>query len=247
MDHSSVYDLAVILTCERTDSNEHFVEMTSLNLKTWVSDLKLASRVPETPFGHAHIRLHFDLIDDSQIAVIPGYLLVTLAAMHGEHRLAFSPFAWSIALWEPNDSTEPPSARQIYLPAAKPPTADQGPRESAAPRTLQNMDPYLAQRRSSSVQLRMRSYTQYWGVLASSGSLLPIQIQPTGMTLSGYTLGYCAEYDNRLRVFPPDTSDKESALRQIVEFPGRAPFVYLSAFSGALTYSTDKELVVYYD
>jgi hypothetical protein len=57
----------------------------------------------------SRIVVSVDNIENSQIAVIPDYLIVTLATMwHGEHRLAFSPFA-SIAFWEPNDSVVPPS------------------------------------------------------------------------------------------------------------------------------------------
>jgi hypothetical protein len=64
------------------------------------------------------------------------------------------------------------------------------------------------------------------------------------MALSGHTLGYCSDYDG-LRIFPPVPTD---ACPHAVEFARRAHFVYLSSFSGALTYSTDKELVVvYYD
>ncbi|KAJ7887593.1 hypothetical protein B0H14DRAFT_3721321 [Mycena olivaceomarginata] len=142
MDHTSVIgfevemvecELAVIGTCQRIDPGKLFVEITTVNFTTGVSDLELVSRVPEEPFdfdsvhiecvvcGHTvavYLRLRSRVllinwrtssrilisaknIENSQIGVIPDYLVVTLVATHGEHRLAFSPFA-SIAFWEPN-------------------------------------------------------------------------------------------------------------------------------------------------
>jgi hypothetical protein len=64
------------------------------------------------------------------------------------------------------------------------------------------------------------------------------------MSLSGHTYGYCAGYakDGIIAPFPVS---KGSAQRQIVDF---GFYAQLTSFSGALTYSTDKELVIlYYD
>ncbi|KAJ7368904.1 hypothetical protein DFH08DRAFT_35664 [Mycena albidolilacea] len=304
MDHTSVIDfevemaeceIAVIGTCQRTDPGEQFVEITTVNFTTGVSDLELVSRVPEEPFDFgfecavcgdivavylrlrsrvllinwrtsSRILISAESIENSQIAVIPDYLVVTLDATHGKHRLTFSPFA-SIAFWEPNDHVEPPST---HIPIADLPfysVLDE-------PLSLGSQPPCRSQGLKRSIWVhenplqrgRFKIWLHTWfdGVPALcsfecvkhnagvswrplSTTPMPIQIYPRGMSLSGHTLGYCRGY-NGLRIVPPDPTDKESARRQIVEFTGRAPFVYLSSFSGALTYSTDKELVVvYYD
>ncbi|KAJ7859962.1 hypothetical protein B0H14DRAFT_3135026 [Mycena olivaceomarginata] len=59
MDHTLVHDfevdmiqndIAIILTCQRTEPQpKRFVEITSLDLKTGVSDLELVSRLPDYP------------------------------------------------------------------------------------------------------------------------------------------------------------------------------------------------------
>ncbi|KAJ7887586.1 hypothetical protein B0H14DRAFT_3856294 [Mycena olivaceomarginata] len=292
-------DLAVILTCQRTEPDKLFVEISTLDLKAGVSNLELVSRLPEEPFDFdfvdidcvvcgdivavylrhrirvllinwrtsSRIMTSAKNIENSQIAVIPDYLIVTLAATHGEHRLAFSPFA-SIAFWEPNDSVEPPSthislADLPFYSALDEPLSLGG----QPPCTPHNLQRSIWVHESPLERGRFKIWLRTWfdgaPALCSfecgkhnagvswrplSTTPMPIQIYPRGMSLSGHTLGYCRGY-NGLRIFPPDPTDKESARRQIVEFAGRrAPFVYLSSFSGALTYSTDKELVVvYYD
>jgi hypothetical protein len=83
-----------------------------------------------------------------------------------------------------------------------------------------------------------------WRFLSST--VMPAQIYPTTMSLSGHTLGRCRGYD-KIGIFPPLFVAKDSAQRQIVDFGGSF-FVHMSSFSGALTYSTKTELVIlYYD
>jgi hypothetical protein len=92
--------------------------------------------------------------------------------------------------------------------------------------------------------------TQCWGVLVFSldhSATHSDEAHRDGIfwANSGHTLGYCSDYEG-LPIFPPVPTDQESACRQIVQFA--PPFVHLSSFSRALTYSTDKDLVVvYYD
>ncbi|KAJ7887570.1 hypothetical protein B0H14DRAFT_1236343 [Mycena olivaceomarginata] len=66
MDHTLVIDfeaeviendIATILTCQRTDPRQHFVEITTLDLKTGISDLELVSRLPEYRYDPAHVGL----------------------------------------------------------------------------------------------------------------------------------------------------------------------------------------------
>ncbi|KAJ7859949.1 hypothetical protein B0H14DRAFT_3446338 [Mycena olivaceomarginata] len=147
MDHTLVHDfevdmleddVAIILTCQRTEPQpKHFVEVTSLNLQTGVSDLELVSRLPERPLNFVYVdcvvcgdvvAVHLRpenqvlLINwrtssrvvvsgyKSETALVPGHLVVlTRTGTRGEHRVALSPFA-SFACWEPNDSVEQPSA-----------------------------------------------------------------------------------------------------------------------------------------
>ncbi|KAJ7790997.1 hypothetical protein B0H14DRAFT_3568226 [Mycena olivaceomarginata] len=108
-------DLAVILTCQFINSSELFVEISTVDLKTGVSNLELVSRVPEDfdfYFPHrrvdsvvcgdivavqpqhrtrvllinwrtsSRVLVSVDNIAKSRIAVIPDYLVVTLAAAH---------------------------------------------------------------------------------------------------------------------------------------------------------------------
>ncbi|KAJ7368894.1 hypothetical protein DFH08DRAFT_796723 [Mycena albidolilacea] len=115
MDHTSVHgfevdmmggDIAIILTCQRTDPHQHFVEITTLDLKTRISDLELVSRLPEccddfvyvncVVCGDAvavHLRLENQVVlinwrtssrvvvamlsvDECRITLVPGHLLV---------------------------------------------------------------------------------------------------------------------------------------------------------------------------
>ncbi|KAJ7368911.1 hypothetical protein DFH08DRAFT_35860 [Mycena albidolilacea] len=148
MDHTLVHnfevdmledDVAIISTCQLTGPQpKPFVEITSLNLQTGVSDLELVSRLPELPEHDfrfvdcvvcgdvvaVHLRPENQVLlinwrtssrvvvsgYKSETALVPGYLVVlTRTGTRGEHRVALSPFA-SFACWEPNDSVEQPSA-----------------------------------------------------------------------------------------------------------------------------------------
>jgi hypothetical protein len=83
-----------------------------------------------------------------------------------------------------------------------------------------------------------------WRFLSST--VMPAWMYPTTMSLSGHTLGRCRGYD-KIGIFPPLSVAKDSARRQIVDFGGSL-FVHMSSFSGALTYSTETDLVIlYYD
>ncbi|KAJ7887596.1 hypothetical protein B0H14DRAFT_1237307 [Mycena olivaceomarginata] len=274
-----------------------FVEITTVNFTTGVSDLELVSRAPETSFDFARIdcavcgeivavylswtqvlfinwRTRSRILvstskESSQMAVIPGYLILMMAAPRGEHRLAFSPFA-SFRFWEPNSSLEAPST---HVPVAKLPFFS----AIGKPISLTSQPPgrkveNLLLRRSIWVhesplqQGRYKIWLHTWFNVAPalcsfecvkrdaglswrflSTTHMPMHIYPKRMSLSGHTLGYCRGHRG-LRIIPPVPTNKESACRELVEFPGRAPFIHLSSFSGNLTYSTDKEVVVvYYD
>ena len=76
---------------------------------------------------------------------------------------------------------------------------------------------------------------------------MPVNLRPDSISFSGHTLGWRHDY-NGLEIYPPVPAEKDSIRRQTVEFSGRGTEVHLSSFSGALTQSTDEELVVvYYD
>jgi hypothetical protein len=267
-----------------------FVEITTLNLKTGISELELVSRLPEcrddfvdcVVCGDAvavYFRLKNQVVlinwrtssrvvvamlsaDECRIALVPGHLLaITRIGTRGENRVALSPFA-SFECWEPNDSVEQPSTPVVpvadlpFLPhtlslTCEPPRTywlrsiwvyespfERG-RFTVWLHSLVNGEPALL-----SFEFVKHDSGVSWRFLSST--VMPTEIYPTTMSLSGHSLGSCRGYFND-GIFAPFSVSKGSARRQIVDFGG-SPFVHLSSFSGALTYSTMTEIVVlYYD
>ncbi|KAF7352319.1 hypothetical protein MVEN_01195600 [Mycena venus] len=134
-------DRIVIVACQRTWAHppKHFAEITTLNLKTGVSNSEVVSRVPGCTWADDNTydcavcgdiaAVYFLWSDEvllinwrtnSRILVLPdpsliamalapGYLFLSLRHSRSRNRLAASPLA-SISSWEPNDSMEEPSA-----------------------------------------------------------------------------------------------------------------------------------------
>jgi hypothetical protein len=323
MDHTSVHDfdvdmmeddIAIILTSQRTDPGQQyvccpicranidsllhsFIEITSLNLQTEISDLELLSRLPKCFYHFQYVdfflcgeivavhlclekkvllvnwrtssRVVISTVSKpiSEIALVPGHLLVlSHTGTRGELRVALSPFPL-FECWEPNDSVEQPSGPGV-------PAADLPFLPDTFSLTLEpTLDPLYAWLRSIWVYenpFQQGRFTVWlhgslnggaptllsfefvkhatrvsWRFLSST--VMPAQMDPITMSLSGHTLGRCRGYD-KIGIFPPLSVAKDSARRQIVDFWGGSTDVHMSSFSGALTYSTETELVIiYYD
>ncbi|KAJ7368892.1 hypothetical protein DFH08DRAFT_928909 [Mycena albidolilacea] len=299
MDHTLVLDfeaevieddIATILTCQSTDLGQHFVEITTLDLKTGISDLELVSRLPECRDGLAYVdcvvcgdavavylRLDFQVVIinwrtssrvvvamlsayDSLIALVPGHLLVlTRTDTRGESRVALSPFAL-FECWEPNDSVEQPVVPVADLPFL-PDTLSLACEPSHTWAWLRSIWVYESPFARGQFTVWLHDFVNgkpavlsfefvkhatrvSWRFLSST--VMPIQMYPTTMSLSGHTLGRCRGYD-KIGIFPPLSVTKDSVQRQIVDFGGSF-FVHMSSFSGTLTYSTKTELIIlYYD
>ncbi|KAJ7368880.1 hypothetical protein DFH08DRAFT_983431 [Mycena albidolilacea] len=261
-------DIAIILTCQRTDPGQHFIEITTLNLKTEISDLKLLSRLPQYFYSCLCVITKCSSSTgeqasayDCQIAPVPDRLLVlTRTGTRGENRVALSPFAL-FECWEPNDSMEQPLTPVVpvadlpFLPDTFSLTCEPSHAwlrsiwgyESPFERgrfTVWLHDWVNAEPALLNFQFVKHATRVSWRFLSSTVMLAPMY--PTTMSLSGHTLGYCRGYDD-FGIFPPFPVNKGSARHQIVDLGGSYS-VHMSSFSGALTYSTATEVVIiYYD
>ncbi|KAF7352318.1 hypothetical protein MVEN_01195500 [Mycena venus] len=194
------------------------------------------------------------------ITLVPGYLVLSMpdSRTGSEYRLAVSPYG-SITSWEPNDAQEEPSTRITVANFSV-----DGRDSIALPgyitrRCLWASESPLQRGRfkvwlqvNHSTTLRSYEFVKQdtgtgvsWRFLSSI--LMPDNFDhPKGITFSGHVLGSCTSHFG-LEVFPPVPANKNSP-RRTVDSLTRSDYVYLSPFSGTLTYSTEKELVVvYYD
>jgi hypothetical protein len=197
----------------------------------------------------------------AHIALVPDHLVLALRDSRGEHQLAVSPFA-SLTSWTPVDMDEP----SIFIMAANVPIRAADTIALMAPPAYTRDQSLWAfenpQRGSFKIWLHtvvnstqiLYSYEYLvghdhdagvsWRFLSSIP--MPGRIHPSGMSLSGHTLGWRSGLMG-LDILPPDPpGNKDTGRRRTLDFPGRSDYVHLSPFSGALTYSTRKELVIVY-
>ncbi|KAF7352317.1 hypothetical protein MVEN_01195400 [Mycena venus] len=286
---------AVILTCQRTwpPPAKNFVELSTLDLNTGVSNLELVGRVPDSDYGRPYddcvvcgdiVVVYFFTLDrvllinwrtNSRVLVstdkppitfIPGYLVFVRGSCD-EYRLAVYPLA-SLP-WEPNDAAEKPSFHiqaadlsidvrdSISLPGELGGTrvwVYESPLQRGKFRVL--FHTWLRRHSNGRRKPRLCSYEIVtheagtgvsWRFLWSRPS---VELFPAiGTSLSGHILGWCSN-SGGLKMYPPVPANKSSVRPRNVGFRehGGIENVHVSSFSGALTYSTDKELfVVYYD
>ncbi|KAF7352320.1 hypothetical protein MVEN_01195700 [Mycena venus] len=281
-------DRAVVLTCQRTWAQpfKNFVEISTVNMESGVSCLELVSRVPDyahdfpyvgcTVGGDTVAVYLFDWIvllvnwrtssrvlvlpDPSLIAIelVPGYLVLSLQDSCGECRLTVGPVT-PLASWEPNHSTEEPSA---HITAADLSTSAYDSitltgRLCDTTRLWVYESPLREGRFKVWLYTDSRALCSYEFFKHAAGSGVSLRFlslirmpdslgTPANVSLSGHTLRWRSDFRG-LDIFPPVPASKKHSVRhRTVEFPAQHYCVYLSAFSGALTYATDDELVVLY-
>ncbi|KAJ7368869.1 hypothetical protein DFH08DRAFT_34900 [Mycena albidolilacea] len=267
-------DVAIILTCQRAQPQKYFVEITTLSLRTGISDLELVSRLPEGLYTAdcvvcgGIVAVHFRMENEVllinwrtscrvmvskvyEIVLVPGHLLaITRTGTCSEDRVALSPFAL-FECWEPNDSVEPPSTPVVsvadlpFLPDTFSLTRE--PYHIPLKSIWVYESPF--ERGRFTVWLHgfvngVPAVLSFEFVKHATRAAMPTQIYPSSMSLSGHTYAYCVGYAKD-GIFAPFPVSKGSARRQIVDFGFSA---HMSSFSGALTYLTNTELVIlYYD
>ncbi|KAJ6560306.1 hypothetical protein B0H19DRAFT_1260926 [Mycena capillaripes] len=216
---------------------------------------------------NSRVLLTTDSIGDCQIAIVPNNLLRTLPdSRHDTERgsrhiyqLAIIPFV-SFASWEPNDSVEEPS---IHVAAADLPVrpADVIALEGRPIRD-RSLWVYESPMQRGRFKIWLHSVVDNedgnhdilyncefarndTGVSWRLVSSIPLlgKRNLVWMSLSGHTLSSRFPLDG-MAVFPPAPLPSEDI--ESLNFAEGG--IHLSSFSGALTYSTNKELViVYYD
>ncbi|KAF8214138.1 hypothetical protein K438DRAFT_1927306 [Mycena galopus ATCC 62051] len=277
---------AVILMCHRTWIAPHiFVEIHTLDLKTGISDLELVSECGDIPIIAACVAC--SVCDDiavvhligregglllinwrthsramisahiSQMALVPGCLVLALKSACGTHELAVSPLAL-FPFWEPNDAVKEPSTRISVadLPLFSETIALNG--RPYHPRTIWVYENPLQQNRfkiwiyarvdgvpaACSYELKKNRTGVSWRFLSST----PIhrRIYSASMSLSGHSFAYIGS--SKLQILSPVRHTPGHAHWRTLEFSGRGHFICSSSFSGALIYLTNEGVVVvYYD
>jgi len=256
-------------------------------MKSGLSELELVSRAPDYssgPYVDCTVFDDFVAVDlhenrlllinwrtrsrivvshNSQIAVVPGYLILCLRGSHNKRQLAVSPFASLASQWEPNDAEEEPSAQVTAA------NLSIGVHKSVAltghlcdarvwvyenPLQTGRFKVWLTTLLNDARTLCSYEFMQHGPGIEVSWrfvSAIPMAekwIHVHSISLSGHILGRRRHYSRLFEIFPPVPPKKNSVRRRTGPFPVSHYVVHLSSFTGALTYSTNKDIViVYYD
>ncbi|KAJ7185490.1 hypothetical protein C8R46DRAFT_1342744 [Mycena filopes] len=197
-----------------------------------------------------------------RIALVPGHLVLTLLGPRGGHKLGVSPLA-ALTSWEHVDGVNPPSTHimasslstsvsetfvmngQSGNPVATTRTS-LWVYENPTARGRYRVWLHLSNRTAALVgyDFFVRGSRVYWLRLLctrTASNTLPI-----GVSFSGHIVGRHVN-SGKTVVLPPVLLDgEEEAPQKTLKLPGHRTYIHLSPYSGALTYSTEKSLVIVY-
>lgn len=197
-----------------------------------------------------------------RMALVPGHLVLTLLGPRGGHKLGVSPLA-ALPSWEHVDGVNPPSthimASSLSTSASETfvmngqsgnPVATTRTSlwvyENPTARGRYRVWLHLSNRTAALVgyDFFVRGSRVYWLRLLctrTASNTLPI-----GVSFSGHIVGRQVN-SGKTVVLPPVLLDgEEEAPQKTLKLPGHRTYIHLSPYSGALTYSTEKSLVIVY-